>query len=321
MKKLLALLVASICALSITFTACLDFEVNTGTQGGGNEQTDGSDKNDSQGGGNGQTGGNDEDDTQGGGNGQTGGNDEDDTQGGGNGQTGGNDDDDTQGGGNGQTGGNDEETPKHECKYETVWTQDGYKHWHASLCSEHPDNKGDEAYHEYTSFTGKCKVCNEPAPTVFSKGYKVPYFSFDTYSNSSATYSTESAKGKVLVINFWYKTCGICVEEMPFFENTSRKYGDDIEVIALHASNGEEGQAETTISNNGWSDYKITFGLDKSNIFFNKFGGKYSYPLTVVVDTEGVIVKVIEGMVKGFDIINMKEYDYLTPAIEEALGR
>ena len=217
---------------------------------------------------------------------------------------------------------NKDENGEHVCKYAKEWTSDESAHWHASLCSQHPNKISDEAPHEYTSLDGTCKVCDAPTPDMYYEGDKIPYFSFSTYNNTSATYSTESAKGKVLVINFWYRTCTPCVEEMPLFDEISNQYGDDVVVVALHSSNGEEKGAESFITGNGWSDYNITFGFDKGNNFYNKLGGNGMYPLTIVVDGEGVIVSVIEGKVirqEGLD--NPKMVDYINPAIKKALGK
>lgn len=229
--------------------------------------------------------------------------------------------DDEQGNKNDQTD-DEDETGEHVCKYKTEWSSDASTHWHDSACKQHPGNISDEAPHEYTSLDGTCKVCDAPTPDTFYEGDKIPYFSFSTYNNSSATYSTESAKGKVLVINFWYRTCTPCVEEMPIFDELSNQYGDDVVVVALHSSNGEQSGAENFINGNGWSDYNIIFGLDKDNAFYDKLGGNGMYPITIVVDGEGIIVSVIEGQVirqEGLD--NPKIVDYINPAIKKALGK
>lgn len=287
MKKFLAILVALLCASTIPFAACVD-GVDTGKEDGKNEQTDG----------NGGSQSGSEGENQGGG-------EEEDNQGG-------------NGGGDNQGGGDNTE---HECKYDTGWTAGKSTHWHASLCSEHPKNKSEEAPHEYASLTGTCKVCDAPTPEIFSEGDKLPYFSFNTYANANKTYSTESAAGKVLVINFWYQSCQPCVLELPDLADVSQEYGDEIEVVALHAQNSEYQSAESFINKNGWADYKITFGLDANNVIYGKLSEATSYPVTVVVNPEGVIVEVIYGMVMGFDVANMKNYDHIHPAIEKALGR
>ena len=231
----------------------------------------------------------------------------------------GNSDGKEEGGNQGNGNGNND---THECDYESEWTAGESTHWHESLCSKHPNNKSDEAPHEFTSLTGTCTVCDAPAPERFYEGDKLPYFSFKTYANSTETYSTEFAAGKVLVINFWFRTCAPCVEEMPVFENISQEYGDDIEVVALHATNSMEGSAESFINSQGWSDYKITFGLDENNVVFDKLSVSSSYPVTVVVSPEGIIVEIIYGkVIRIEDLTTFKEVDYIHPAINKALGK
>ena len=216
-----------------------------------------------------------------------------------------------------------EESGEHKCKYEAGWTFDESTHWHASACTKHPKKISEEAPHEFTSLTGTCSVCNASTPSLFSKGEKVPYFSFSTYANSTATYSTESAKGKVLVVNFWYTGCAPCEEEMPTFGDLCKQYGDDIVIVALHEDSDKKSGAEQCIKSNGWSDYDITFGLDKSNIIFKKLGGTFFYPVTVVIDGEGIIVEVIDGKVIRQEGLGSSAVivDYINPAIKKALGR
>lgn len=43
----------------------------------------------------------------------------------------------------------------------------------------------------------------------------------------------QDASEKVLVVNFWATWCAPCVEELPYFEDISRAYDDEVEMILI----------------------------------------------------------------------------------------
>lgn len=43
----------------------------------------------------------------------------------------------------------------------------------------------------------------------------------------------KEAQDKVLVVNFWATWCAPCVEELPYFEEISRNYDDEVEMILI----------------------------------------------------------------------------------------
>ncbi len=160
--------------------------------------------------------------------------------------------------------------------------------------------------------------------TVYTVGDKLYDFTVDAYQSSykEATFSTESARGKVLVINFWYVSCGPCVEELPYIEQIQERYGDKVVTLAVHANNNDAQQAQAFINyenakanKTSWSNWQIIFGQDIGSDFYaTRLGGKDSYPLTVVVNTQGYITFVRQG-----PIVN-GHLDDLTPAIESAMN-
>lgn len=160
--------------------------------------------------------------------------------------------------------------------------------------------------------------------TVYRVGDKLYDFTVNTYQSSykEGTFSTESARGKVLVINFWYVSCGPCVEELPYIENVTEQYGDKVVTLAVHANNDDVPRAQSFIDSEdsarnkaSWSNWQIIFGQDIGADFYaTRLGCKGSYPITVVVNTEGYITFVRQGAVVNGHL------DDLTPAIEAALN-
>ena len=147
------------------------------------------------------------------------------------------------------------------------------------------------------------------------EGDLLPGFIVETYESAykEGTFSTESALGKVLVLNFWYVQCTPCVAELPDIEEINQAYGDDVVVLALHANDEDQPTAQKTINAKGWSDWKTIFGKDiGANAYFTMLGGKGAYPITIVVNTEGVISYTRMGSITP---AQLKE------AIDSALGK
>lgn len=120
--------------------------------------------------------------------------------------------------------------------------------------------------------------------------------------------SVESLRGKVTVINFWGTWCGPCVAELPHFNEVAKQYADSVTVLALHTNYGHE-KAGAYIAEN-YPDSPIIFALDKDEAYYATLGGKDTYPMTVVVDANGVIVA---------RVMNPMTHEELIAAVEDAL--
>ena len=261
-KKLIALLLALICAYAFVFTACSD------NAGNGQNNTD-------------------------------------------NGQSGEYNDCNEDNTGNGNDGVKD----SHTHTFETEWSYDSTNHWHAAKCM-HSDEVKDLAPHTFNDF--KCTVCGYTE--ILRVGSKLIDFTVDTYESAynENSYSTESARGKVLVINFWYTTCEPCVAELPEMEKVRKEYGDDVIILAIHSNN--RAKVQDFIDRNSWNEWGIIFGQDRSiggslNGILTNCGGSTLFPFTLVVDTRGYIIFAASGKVIGSYV-----QDKLHPAIEKALG-
>ena len=74
----------------------------------------------------------------------------------------------------------------------------------------------------------------EPEYVVYAEGDTCPNFTISTYNNEEETYTLHDSAGKVIVLNFWYTTCGPCVAEIPHFNALQEKYPDDVDVLIIH---------------------------------------------------------------------------------------
>lgn len=152
----------------------------------------------------------------------------------------------------------------------------------------------------YYNFIHKDKVSsfmlNEPCPDFFVKTYAQENGEFYL---SNETKILSKLHGKIVLVNFWYTTCGGCVEEMHYFDELARAYPEDLEVIAVAGNVDLEEEVVEWLNDDGWNrldpehdwkDFTITFGRNSQTDLFEELGGKGAYPHTVLVDREGIAV-------------------------------
>lgn len=126
-----------------------------------------------------------------------------------------------------------------------------------------------------------------------------PVFEVELYNSNGAnggTYSNED-ENKILILNFWYTTCDPCVGELPYFNEVQKEYSDKVKVIALHSYEVDEYvDKQSFLDKNGFSNYEIIFSQDTEELcLYNRFGGKGSYPMTVIIDNFGIIRYIKQG--------------------------
>lgn len=92
-------------------------------------------------------------------------------------------------------------------------------------------------------------------------------------------------RGKTVVLNFWATWCAPCVNELPYFEEISVKYPEDVYVLALHSNLVTE-NVQAYLDK---TPYTFSFGLDETGGIIASFGGSTMLPQTVIIDPNGVI--------------------------------
>ena len=159
----------------------------------------------------------------------------------------------------------------------------------------------------YYNFIDKPPV---PLPDV---GYQVGNLCYSEdiriVGGEGGTFNVDSTNGKVRVINFWFTTCGPCLEELPHFDALAKEYADDVLMIAICA-NSDESVVDSFVAKN-FGGYTVQFGLDNvGESYYTNLGGVGTYPMTLVLDEDGVIVARYPKPVS---------YDELKGAIELAM--
>ncbi|MBQ8178487.1 MAG: TlpA family protein disulfide reductase [Clostridia bacterium] len=133
----------------------------------------------------------------------------------------------------------------------------------------------------------------------------------------SGTTNIEDLRGQVVVINFWGTWCGPCKAELPYFDQLATEYDGSVKVIAVHTSltAPEAPDYLTTYYPNTkmlttYDDENVETSVDK---YYKQLGGRDTYPMTIIVDKNGVITHKIVKSIHGYD--ELKGY------AEEALAK
>ena len=145
--------------------------------------------------------------------------------------------------------------------------------------------------------------------TVGSLCYSTKLNLIDGSGLTGKTFSVDQNRGKVTVINFWGTWCSPCVAELPHFDDVARDYADQVSVVAVHTAYGND-QAAAYISKN-FASSSMLFAMDGENeAYYKTLGGLSTWPMTVVVDANGIITSVFMS-----DIT----HEELVAAVEDAL--
>jgi peroxiredoxin len=116
-------------------------------------------------------------------------------------------------------------------------------------------------------------------------GEQAPTFSLK--DKDGKTYSTESLKGKVVVLNFWATWCPPCRAEIPAFKSVYDKYkGKGVEIVGV------------SLDHKGWDvitpfldQYKLNYPVVLGGAEIAKaYGNVRSIPTTFIIDRDGKVI-------------------------------
>jgi peroxiredoxin len=103
-------------------------------------------------------------------------------------------------------------------------------------------------------------------------------------------------RGKVVILNFWTKSCRPCLEEMPSLADFARVLGNegDIQLLTVSTDETPQDAHDTLVSVLGGEPPFITFVDAENKIVAEKYGTKL-YPETWFIDKQGVIRARFDG--------------------------
>ena len=164
-----------------------------------------------------------------------------------------------------------------------------------------PDNDVDPDQGEDTSETEDIVT----PPTMGSAvgntcyGYDVQLLGDNGYGDT--TFDPADNAGRITVINFWGVWCPYCLIELPYFDRIATEYETDVTVLAIHTDDMSANAVSYVAEN--FPNSNILFGKDDivseddpyTDRYYTMLGGLSSYPMTVILDADGVIIASITG--------------------------
>ncbi|MET3130308.1 peroxiredoxin [Oxalobacteraceae bacterium GrIS 1.11] len=101
--------------------------------------------------------------------------------------------------------------------------------------------------------------------------------------------SSQSLRGKVVMVNFWATSCATCVAEMPQMVDTYNKYKvQGLEFVAVAM---KDDPANYVINYAATRHLPFKVALDVSGDAAKAYGNVQMTPTTFVIDKEGKIIK------------------------------
>jgi peroxiredoxin len=104
-------------------------------------------------------------------------------------------------------------------------------------------------------------------------------------------------RGKVVVLNFWTKSCGPCLKEMPSIAELTHILADrkDIAVVAVSTDEGPDDVADVLKSVlHEDPPFPVLFDTDGAGVVNAKYG-THLFPETWIIDKQGIIRARFDG--------------------------
>ncbi|MBO5269480.1 MAG: TlpA family protein disulfide reductase [Clostridia bacterium] len=159
-------------------------------------------------------------------------------------------------------------------------------------------------------------VTTELTPPLPNEGKNVGELCYDytlSVYGSNDTVRISDFRGKAVVLNFWGTWCGWCNQELVYeFPKIEAAYGDDVAVVTVHTYNEYGVDVPKWVSDHLPANDFVFCRDGAGNAFAQKMGGGVSYPLTFILDENGVITAIFPYAV-SFE-------GELKPAIDKALA-
>ena len=99
-------------------------------------------------------------------------------------------------------------------------------------------------------------------------------------------------RGKVVLLNFWATWCVPCRTEIPDLVKKQGEFRDDLQIVGITYP-PEEINAVRRVMREAKINYQIAIGTRETK---RKFTSSETLPLTVIIDREGMIQGIIEGI-------------------------
>ena len=156
------------------------------------------------------------------------------------------------------------------------------------------------AVYSFVSVAKEGELRRRCSPTCILRpnyaGYEKKAPSFTLKDLNGHDVSLESYRGKVVVLNFWTKTCGPCMEEMPDIADLARILKPEPDIAVLTVSTDESAaDAQATLKSVLHADVPFPVLMDPdAKVVRDQFGTSL-YPETWIIDQTGVVRARFDG--------------------------
>jgi peroxiredoxin len=129
--------------------------------------------------------------------------------------------------------------------------------------------------------------------TVQPAAERKPAPEFALQDSSGKTVSLKNYRGKVVLLDFWATWCHGCKQEIPWFAEFQRKYGEKGLTVVGVSLDGDGWKVVKPFLQNADVPYRIVLGNDDTA----KLYGIHNMPDTFLIDRRGRIAAAYAGMV------------------------
>lgn len=116
---------------------------------------------------------------------------------------------------------------------------------------------------------------------------------FERPAMDSRPFNLAEHRGKPVVVNFWATWCEPCRAEVPGFVDLQEEFGDDVVFVGVSM---DDGGFDTIRPFARQFAVNYPLVMDRSRLF-SEYGGRGTIPTTYVIDANGRVRAVHEGII------------------------
>jgi peroxiredoxin len=143
----------------------------------------------------------------------------------------------------------------------------------------------------YSTYTPDYKPAKtNDAPQLAAKGTIAPDWKLKMYEQEK-TIALSELKGNVVLLYFWIKNCGVCIESVPFINGLHKKLKNkNFKIAGVNAYDAKEDVGLF------YAKYGIRFPVLLNGKSVAESYGVNGFPTVFVMDKEGKIIYAIAGL-------------------------
>ena len=110
-------------------------------------------------------------------------------------------------------------------------------------------------------------------------------------------YDSETIKGKILVLDFWFIGCTACVAEMPKLNKLKAQYSNRKDILFAAIAFDKENALKEFMKK---TDFHYDIISDTTSYLVKKIGIN-AFPTSVIINQEGNVIKILDDQYHGLE--------------------